>query len=150
MATFLAVTTPTMDTSRHQGTTDVPVSGPGYVRSIIHLKFAEPYFIGTQFDFKTSSVRTFVYNTRTREFHASEPESEVPHTFNSSDQAAMDAWTDANNHAQLDSESYWTLYQHYRHRWPNYVFVALIVAGEARIVFCVRQNWKSDLQKQMR
>jgi hypothetical protein len=32
--------------------TDTPVAGPGYVRSIINLKFSDPYFVGTQFDFK--------------------------------------------------------------------------------------------------
>src|SRR5262249_31071787 len=51
--------------------TDVPVAGPGYVRSIINLKFSDPYFVGTQFDHKTSSMRSFVFDTRTREFHAS-------------------------------------------------------------------------------
>src|SRR5580704_14128267 len=37
--------------------TDVPVAGPGYVRSIIDLRLSNGYFIGTQFDFKTSAVR---------------------------------------------------------------------------------------------
>lgn len=124
--------------------TDVPVAGPGYVRSIIHLKFDDPYFIGTQFDFKTSNVRSFVYDTRTREFHASEPDTQVKSTFNSSDQGAMDAWTDANNHAQLDSDSYWTVYRHYRHRWPKYVLLAIVAAGEAGIFFWVRAIWSKQ------
>lgn len=123
--------------------TDVPVAGPGYVRLIIHLKFADPYFIGTQFDFDTASVRSFVFDTRTREFHASEPENKVKRAFNSSNKADVDAWTDANNHAQLDSDSYWTLYRRYRHRWPNYVFLAILIAGEAGIAFCVWKSWKA-------
>src|SRR5258706_14924945 len=53
--------------------TDMPVAGPGYVRSIINLKFSDPYFTGTQFDFKTSSIRKFIFDTRTREFRSSEP-----------------------------------------------------------------------------
>jgi hypothetical protein len=41
-----------------------PVAGPGYVRSIIDLNFSDPYFVGTQFDHETSSVRSFVFDTR--------------------------------------------------------------------------------------
>ncbi len=122
--------------------TDVPVAGPGYVRSIIHLEYSDPYFIGTQFDFKTSSVRRFTFDTRTREFHASEPDSQARRPFDSSDQAAMNAWTDANTHSQRDPTSYWKLYEQYRHRWPKYVLFALIAAGEIAISFGVWEIWK--------
>src|SRR6202789_1317610 len=54
--------------------TDMPVAGPGYVRSIIDLRFSNGYFTGTQFDFKTSNIRHFTFDTRTREFHTTDPE----------------------------------------------------------------------------
>jgi len=123
--------------------TDTPVAGPGYVRSIIDLKFADPYFVGTQFDFKTSSVRSFVFDTRTREFHASEPNRGEVHPLESSDPAAVDAWADAQTHAGQDPDSYWKLYEQYRHRWPRYLFLAIVAAGEAGIFFFVRELWKS-------
>jgi hypothetical protein len=123
--------------------TDTPIAGPGYVRSIIDLKFSDPYFVGTQFDFKTSSVRSFVFDTRTRQFHASEPNSREAHPLDSSDPAAVDAWADAQTHAQQDPDSYWKLYEQYRHRWPQYLFLAMVAAGEARIFFFVRGIWKS-------
>jgi hypothetical protein len=129
--------------------TDVPVEGPGYVRSIIDLEFADPYFIGTQFDFNTSRVRSFVFDTRTREFHASEPDSQGNHTFDPSDKAALDAWTDANNHAQGDQESYWTLYRRYRHRWPKYVSFVVIAGGEIVIMFWVRKVWMTPAAERM-
>lgn len=121
--------------------TGAPLTGPGYVRSIVHLQFSDPYFIGTQFDFNTSRVRSFVFDTRTREFRSSEPDSPVSRSFDSSDKAAMDAWTDANNHAQRDAESYWTLYRTYRHQWPKYVFITLIAAGEITIFLWLRTLW---------
>jgi hypothetical protein len=128
--------------------TDVPVAGPGYVRSIVHLEYSDPYFIGTQFVFKTSRVRRFVFDTRTREFHASEPDMEEGRSFDSSDRVSMDAWTDAITHAQRDPESYWTLYHRYRHRWPKYVFLALIAAGEIAIVSWVRKAWRARAAEQ--
>jgi hypothetical protein len=123
--------------------TDMPVAGPGYVRSIINLKFSDPYFIGTQFDFKTSSMRNFVFDTRTREFHASEPNRRGVHPLESSDPVAVDAWADAQTHAQQDPDSYWKLYEEYRHRWPRYLFLAIVAVGEAGIFFSVREIWKS-------
>jgi hypothetical protein len=122
--------------------TDVPVAGPGYVRSIINLKFSDPYFVGTQFDHKTSSMRGFVFDTRTREFHALELESRG-RPLDPSSQAAVDAWADAQTHAQQDADSYWKLYDQYRHRWPKYVFLAIIAVGEAGIFLYVRRIWKT-------
>jgi hypothetical protein len=122
--------------------TDTPVAGPGYVRSIINLKFSDPYFIGTQFDFKTSSMRSFVFDTRNRQFHASEPNSREVHPVEFSDRAALDAWADAQTHAGQDPDSYWKLYEQYRHRWPLYMFLAIVAAGEAGIFFFVRDIWK--------
>ncbi len=58
--------------------TDVPVDGPGYVRSIIHLEFADPYFIGTQFDFNTPPGCVVLCSTQEpAEFHALDPDSKA-------------------------------------------------------------------------
>jgi hypothetical protein len=125
--------------------TDAPVAGPGYVRSIIDLRFSDPYFVGTQFDFKTSSMRSFVFDTRTREFHASEQNSREGRPLDPSDQAALDAWADAQTHARNDPDSYWNLYHQYRHRWPKYVFLALVLAGEVGTFFWFHKSWNMRL-----
>src|SRR5690349_15805938 len=78
--------------------TDTPVAGPGYVRSIIDLKFSNPYFVGTQFDHETSSVRSFVFDTRTLEFRASETKAREGPPLDPSSQAALEAWGDAQTH----------------------------------------------------
>ena len=122
--------------------TDEPVAGPGYVRSIIDLKFSDPYFIGTQFDHKTSSVRSFVFDTRTLEFRASEPKTQEGRPLDPSSQAALDAWGDAQTHVHIDPDSYWKMYYRYRHQWPKYVFLTILAAGEFGIFFCVRESWK--------
>jgi hypothetical protein len=101
--------------------------------------------VGTQFDFKTSKVRSFVFDTRTREFHAPESNSREGRAFDSSDQAASNAWGDAQTHVQTDPDSYWMLYKRYRHRWPRYVFFAILAAGEIGIFFYVRESWKRPL-----
>jgi len=121
--------------------TGMPVAGPGYVRSIIDLKFSDPYFVGTQFDHETSSVRSFVFDTRTLEFRASEGRPLDP-----TSQSALDAWGDAQTHVHTDPDSYWKMYYRYRHRWPKYVFLAILAAGEFGIFFYVRESWKRPLQ----
>lgn len=126
--------------------TGMPVAGPGYVRSIIDLKLSDPYFVGTQFDHETSSVRSFVFDTRTLEFRASEPKTREGHPLDPSSQAALDAWGDAQTHLQTDPDSYWKMYYRYRHHWPKYVFLAILAAGEFGIFFYVRDSWKRPLQ----
>lgn len=123
--------------------TDVPVAGPGYVRSIIDLKFSDPYFVGTQFDHETSRMRSFVFDTRTREFHASELDIREGLPSDPSSQAAVDAWANAQTHAHQDADSYWRMYDQYRHRWPKYVFLATIAVGEAGIFLYLRRIWKT-------
>jgi hypothetical protein len=70
-------------------------------------------------------MRSFAFDTRTREFRASEPNNREGRPLDPSDQAALDAWTDAQTHARQDPDSYWKLYDQYRHSWPKYVFIAL-------------------------
>jgi len=109
--------------------TDVPVTGPGYVRSIISLKFNNGYFTGTLFDFKTSTVRRFMFDTRTRESK----------TF----PVGPLSWDAANTQAQTGDNSYWVLYAKYRHRWPTYVLWALLLLGEGGIGFWVWKSWNA-------
>ncbi len=111
--------------------TGAPVAGPGYVRSIINLKFFNEQFTGTQFDFNTSSVRRFLFDTRTRKFQSS-PDGPL-------------TWDAANAGAQQSAAPYWKLYAQYRHLWPNYVFVVLIIAGEGAIGFWVWKLWAPSL-----
>jgi hypothetical protein len=106
--------------------TGVAVAGPGYVRSIVNLEWKGDNFTGTQYDFETSSVRRFVFDTRTQAFDA----------------YPMGPLTwDASRKDEKVKISYWKLYQQYRHHWPTYVLVFLIVAGESAIVFWVWKLW---------
>jgi hypothetical protein len=107
--------------------TDVPVAGPGYVRSIIDLQLTNGYFVGTQFDFKTSSVRHFVFDTRTQTFESS-PEGPL-------------TWDASHPEAQPGANSYWKLYAEYRHHWPNYILLVLIIGGEGAIGLWIRRAW---------
>jgi hypothetical protein len=114
--------------------TEQPVVGNGYVRSIIKLQWKDPYFIGTQFDFNSSEARAFVYDTRTRTAAIS------PSNINLNDYAAngatdLDAWTVAQTQTHFDADSYWLMYARNRHQWPNFVFLAVVLAGEAAIGF---------------
>jgi hypothetical protein len=109
--------------------TDVPVTGSGYVRSIIDLQWKDGVFSGTQFDFKDSKVREFTFDNRDLSintfdpgplnWHAGEPSS-LEHPF-----------------------SYWNLYAQYKHHWPNYIFLALSLAGEGAIAFALWRLWTS-------
>lgn len=110
--------------------TNVPVAGTGYVRSIISLYFDGEKFTGTQFDFKTSSVRRFTFDTHTQAFQSF---SEKPIS-----------WETANDDAQLGADSYWKLYAKYRHHWPNYVLLILVVGGECAIALWLRRAWHTD------
>jgi len=107
--------------------TDVPVAGPGYVRSIITLHLIDDKFTGTQFDFKTSSVRRFTFDTHTQAFQSA-PEGPL-------------SWDAANDRAQLGDESYWKIYAKYRNHWPNYILLILIVGGEGAIGLLIRRAW---------
>lgn len=123
--------------------TDVPIAGPGYVRSIIDLHYSNGYFTGSQFDLKTATVRHFTFDTRTRSYETFDPTSSSPKHFDSSDPSDLAAWTasetEANNAENPDS--YWRLYERYRHNWPNYVLLVMIIGGEGAIAFWVWRLW---------
>jgi hypothetical protein len=110
--------------------TDVAVAGPGYVRSIVSLQLEGDKFTGTQFDFTTSGMRRFTLDTHTG-------------AFQSTPAGAM-SWDAANDKAQLGEDSYWKLYSKYRHHWPNYLLLILIVGGEGVIALWIRKVWATE------
>jgi hypothetical protein len=107
--------------------TEVSIVGPGYVRSIVNLQLAGDKFTGTQFDFNTSAVRRFTFDTHTQ-------------AFQSTPQGLL-SWESANDRAQLGEESYWKMYAKYRHHWPNYILLVLIIGGEGAIGLWIRRAW---------
>ncbi|WP_433967118.1 hypothetical protein [Tunturiibacter gelidiferens] len=107
----------------------MPVAGPGYVRAIISLHLANDVFSGTQFDFKTSSVRRFTFDTHNQMFQAAP--------------VGPTSWEAANDQAQLGEDSYWKVYAQYRHHWPNYVLLVFILGGEGAICFWIRGSWRT-------
>ena len=132
--------------------TDVPIAGPGYVRSIIDLQFSDGYFIGTQFDLKTSRMRNFVFDTRTQVFDASDINDSSNLASQGSEAGArcanspvMDAWAAAETRAHNDANSYWKLYAQYRHHWPDYVLIVLITVGVVSIMLWVTKIWDTGL-----
>jgi len=117
-----------------------PVVGNGYVRSIITLSWKDPYFVGTQFDFNSGNTRAFVHDTRTRTTTTSDPGLDVNNvTQPGSDN--LDAWAVAQTRTHYDADSYWVMYAQNRHKWPNYVFLALILLGEGAIGAWVWRSW---------
>lgn len=110
--------------------TGVPISGPGYVRSIDDLQFNDGKFVGTQLDLKTSGLRNFSFDTRTQAFQSS---SVGPLT-----------WDASNPEAERGANSYWKLYAKYRHHCPNYILLILIIVGESVIGLRVWKSWTAD------
>jgi hypothetical protein len=130
--------------------TDVPMVGPGYVRSIIDLQLSGDTFTGTQFNFRTSRIRAFTFNTATRVFQTPDNVDSNGKECNSTDPQCVQIWGQAETSAHDDANSYWELYHHYRHRWPSYILIALIVLGEGAIVLGIRMLWfRSGLQDRL-
>ena len=121
--------------------TDVPMVGPGYVRSIIDLQLSDGIFTGTQFNFRTSRIRPFTFNTATRIFETPDNDDSNGKECDSTDSQCVQIWGQAETRAHNDPNSYWALYQQYRHRWPNYVLVALILLGETAILLGIIKLW---------
>jgi hypothetical protein len=121
--------------------TDVPAAGPGYVRSIIDLQFSNGYFTGTQLDLKTSNVHHFVFDTRTRASQFSDTKDSTKQEVESSESKKLEAFEAAQTSVQTDPISYWVLYARYRHHWPNYILVGLIIVGESAIAFRLWKVW---------
>lgn len=103
--------------------TDVPVTGTGYVRSIIDVAWVGDIFRGSLFDFQSSSPQNFVFNTKTLHIETSP--------------VGPTTWEAANDKAQLGPQSYWLLYRQYRHIWTTYVFLGILILGEALIIWTI-------------
>jgi hypothetical protein len=110
--------------------TDMPFTGPGYVRGLIDLKWDGTIFSGTYFDsnLPPTYVRAFTFDTRDLSIRTFDP---PPLTWQKGDPPVED-----------HPYSYWRLYQHYRHSWPNFVLFALIFAGEAAIAAGLYRKWR--------
>lgn len=126
-----------------------PVVGNGYVRSIIKLKWNNPYFVGTQFDFNTGHIRAFVHDTRTRTTTTSDPSIDV-NDVTQEGTNNLDAWAAAQAQTHFDAESYWVMYAQNRHRWPSYSFLALVVLGESAIGFWAWRTWSASSMQAVR
>jgi hypothetical protein len=110
--------------------TDVPVTGPGYVRSLIDVHWKNGVFTGTQFDSDAKSsgyIRGFTFDTRDLSIRTFDP---PPVTWHEGEPSPLE-----------HPFSYWNLYAKYRHRWPNYIFIALILAGEVAIASRLWRRW---------
>ncbi|QEE30603.1 hypothetical protein FTW19_22995 [Terriglobus albidus] len=118
---------------------DVPIAGPGYVRSIIHLKIDGDEFVGDQYCFETDSIRPFRFDMKTMRFEAPECASTQNKTFGARGDEAGEVWGDAQTHARFDTDGFWALYDRYRHHWPNYVLAVLIILGEGALILGVRR-----------
>jgi len=121
--------------------TDGPVAGPGYVRSVVSLQLSNGNFTGTQFDFKTSKIRHFSFDTRTQEFHAFDPDRPASQECNSTDPQRVARWGEVQTSVHGGENSYWKLYAQCRDRWPNYVLGAFILFGEGAILFWTWRAW---------
>ena len=120
--------------------TSQPIVGGGYVRSIIKLKWKEPYFIGTQFDFNKGDTRAFIYDTRTQTTTTSPPDINL-NDWAENGATDLDAWVVAQTQTHFDADSYWKMYAQNRRHWPGFVFLALILLGEGAIGFWLWRIW---------
>jgi len=126
--------------------TDVPVVGPGYVRSIIDLQTVQWLLHRHTGDLKTFIIRDFVFDTRTRTFQAqafqtSEANDSSSQASSTPDKESLDRFGKAMTSAQEDTTGYWKLYAHYRYQWPSYILLLLITVGECAIGFWLWKLW---------
>jgi hypothetical protein len=117
---------------------DIPIAGPGYVRSIIHLQIDGDDFVGDQYDFTTHSVRPFRFNMKTRVFSSPGNIPTADEQLHGTSDDPGNAWGNAQTQARTDRGGFWSLYAKYRHHWPNYLLVAMIVLGEGSLILGVR------------
>jgi hypothetical protein len=101
--------------------TDTPRTGPGYVRSLIDIQWTGEHFVGTFSDGGGKELH-FDLNARDRSIQISDTGISV-------------GFDQVDTLVQRDANSYWVMYAKYRHHWPNYILMALIVAGEGGIAF---------------
>jgi hypothetical protein len=113
---------------------DVPITGPGYVRSIIDIQWIDGSFVGTLHDFNTNKARRFIFNTQDRSIQIF-------------DAGYVIDFTAVQTRVHEDADSYWNLYSQYRHHWPNVVLIVLIIGGEGAIAYQLWRLWNSIQQR---
>lgn len=118
--------------------TDVPFTGPGYVRGIWKIQWKDPYFIGTHFD--GHGTRAFIHDTRTRATTTPDPGLDTNEVTEEGSKN-LDAWIAAQTQTHFDADSYWVMYAKNRRQWPNYEFLTLVLLGEAAIGFWLWRTW---------
>jgi hypothetical protein len=101
--------------------TEVPYTGPGYVRGLVDIQWTPPYFRGSFRD-SASVLRSFTLDTRNASIQVSAPNGNL-------------SFEDAQTSVHIDAHSYWNLYDQNRHKWPSAVFVLLIMLGEGAILW---------------
>ena len=121
--------------------TDVPMHGPGYVRSLMTLRLSNDVFSGTYFE--QTRVRPFTLNATTRAFTTDGNKVEDGTPCPSTDKHCVDLWGQALTESYQNPDSYWTFYQRSRHAWPPYVFFLLLASGEVAIGWQVTKLWLS-------
>ena len=121
--------------------TDMPFAGPGYVRGIWTIEWKGPYFLGTHFD--GHGTRAFVYDTRTQKTTMPDPDLDT-NDVTEEGRKNLDAWIAAQTQTHFDADSYWVMYTNNRSRWPNYVFLALVLLGEGGIGFRLWRIWSGS------
>jgi len=114
-----------------QAKTNVPWTGPGYVRSVIDIELQDGRFDGTYLDGHsdmqpngTDAIRRFIFDTRDQSIK----------TFATGDKADF---IGQQNMVHMDEQSYWVMYARYRHRWPSVAFWLLLLGGESGIIFAL-------------
>jgi hypothetical protein len=115
---------------RAQGfNTDTSRTGPGYVRSLIDIQWTGEHFVGTFSDGGNKELH-FDFNTRDR-------------SIQTVDTGILVNFEQVQSLVHQDANSYWLMYETYRHHWPNYILTILIITGEATIALWLRTYWVS-------
>jgi hypothetical protein len=118
---------------------DMPIAGPGYVRMIVHLQVVEDGFIGDQYDPVTQSMRSFHFDTQTRQFQTqgSTPTAdEMLHL--KTHKRDLDMFSINQEQALHDPNGFWALYSKYRRTWPAIVLITVLMLGEGALVFVTK------------
>lgn len=112
--------------------TDIPASGPGYVRSLIDIQLINGSFVGSYHDYGTNTIHNFTFNTRDRSIQTSD--TGIPIDFGT-----------VQTRVHEDSTSYWKLYDKYRHQWPAIVSLDFFTLGGAALIAGLRRFWVTML-----
>ena len=108
--------------------TDVPSTGAGYVRSLVDLRWKGDLFSGTYVDIPTRHLHSFLFNTRDG-------------SIKSVDLSEVVDFGDQQTRVHEDENAYWVLYSQNRHRWPSFVLIVLLFAGEIGIGLWLLQEF---------